>query len=31
MQTEVEHVLSRTKHGKAVGPDNVHAEELSAL
>ena len=31
MQSEVEHALSRTKHKKAVGPDNVYAEELSAL
>ena len=31
MQSKVEHALSRTKHGKAAGPDNVHAAELSAL
>ena len=31
MESEVEHVQSRTKHEKAAGPDNYHAEELSAL
>ena len=31
MQSEVEHALSRSKHGKVAGPDYVDAEELSAL
>ena len=31
MQSEIGHALSRTKHGKAAGPDNVYAEKLSTL
>ena len=31
MQSEVLHAISRTKHGKVSGPDNVQTKKLPAL